>query len=204
MMIDANSVNIKISPAERRYHHGDLRAALIDAGMRMLERGDADQLSLREIARSVGVSAPAVYRHFPDKAALLAVLAVEGLERLGEAQVAALEAAGGGEDGFNAAGRAYVRFALANPALFRLIMGHAPSDAHAAALSGHASQSMRLLRTSVAELAPPGTHPDMLHAVAMRAWSQVHGLAMLMLDNQIEPNDALIDRVIDGREMWPD
>ena len=56
----------------RTYHHGDLRAALIDAGLNSLEGTDAEAISLRELARIVGVSATAVYRHFPDKRALLA------------------------------------------------------------------------------------------------------------------------------------
>ena len=72
--------------AERAYHHGDLRTALIDAGLAALEAADADAVSLRELARKVGVSATAVYRHFPDKKALLAALAAEGIARLGSAQ----------------------------------------------------------------------------------------------------------------------
>ena len=66
------------SPA-RAYHHGDLRSALVAAGLKALEQGDAADLSLRQIAREVGVSATAVYRHFPDKQALLGALAEEGI-----------------------------------------------------------------------------------------------------------------------------
>jgi AcrR family transcriptional regulator len=82
------------------YHHGDLRAALIRAGLALLQERDADDLGLREVARAVGVSAASVYRHFPNKEALLRALAAEGLKRLGEAQRAASEAAGGGIAGF--------------------------------------------------------------------------------------------------------
>ena len=106
---------------KRPYHHGDLRAALIEAGLAMLAERDAEGVSLREMARSVGVSATAVYRHFPDKTALMAALAREGLDRLAAAQHAASDHVGGGAAGFAATGQAYVRFALANPALFRLI-----------------------------------------------------------------------------------
>src|SRR6476469_1040818 len=97
---------------EKTYHHGDLRRALIDAGLELLESRDAEALSLREVARSVGVSATAVYRHFPDKNALLDALAAEGLGRLAAAQHKAADASGGGEAGFAATGAAYVRFAL--------------------------------------------------------------------------------------------
>ena len=110
--------------SSRAYHHGDLRAALLQVGLRLLASGDANDLSLREMARAVDVSATAVYRHFPDKKALMAALAVEGLSMLARAQHQASEAAGGGVEGFNATGRAYVRFALANPALFRLIFSN--------------------------------------------------------------------------------
>jgi AcrR family transcriptional regulator len=198
----ANSVNIK--PSKRAYHHGDLRAALIETGMRLIEYSDADQLSLREVAREVGVSAAAVYRHFPDKAALLSALAAEGLERLGAAQRASAAEAGFGPDGFSASGRTYVRFALKHPSLFRMIMSHTPQVDHFAADSGDVSSPMRWLRSSVAALAPEGATPDQHRQAALRAWSRVHGLAMLMLDGQIAAEDALIDAVIDRHDMWPD
>jgi AcrR family transcriptional regulator len=71
---------------KRSYHHGDLRQALIEAGLTLLDVRAADALSLREVARAVGVSATAVYRHFPDKGALLDALAAEGLRKLADAQ----------------------------------------------------------------------------------------------------------------------
>ena len=88
----------------RTYHHGDLRAALIEAGLKLLEDRQGDDIGLREAARAVGVSATAVYRHFPDKAALLRALSAEGFARLAEAQRGAQEAAGGGQAGFVATG----------------------------------------------------------------------------------------------------
>jgi AcrR family transcriptional regulator len=186
---------------KHRYHHGDLRSALIETGMRLIEFSDAEQLSLREVAREVGVSAAAVYRHFPDKAAFLEALAHAGLDRLGAAQRQAAAEAGYGADGFNASGRMYVRFALKHPALFKMIMSHTPLVDHFATDSDSVSSPMRWLRTSVAALAPEGTSPEMLRSVALRAWSNVHGLAMLMLDGQIAPDDALIEAVIDKRAM---
>ena len=67
-----NTVNIKAR--DGRYHHGDLRTALIEEGLAQLDAKAPAEVSLREIARNVGVSATAVYRHFPDKAALLKAL----------------------------------------------------------------------------------------------------------------------------------
>src|SRR3546814_16623278 len=85
-----------------RYHHGDLRSALVTEGLRILEVRAPEELGLREVARAAGVSATAVYRHFPDKEALLRALASVGFQYLGDAQAAATEQAGGGLAGFNA------------------------------------------------------------------------------------------------------
>ena len=129
----------------KRYHHGDLRAALLEVGLRLLAERDVEGVSLREMARGVGVSATSVYRHFPDKAALMRALALEGLDRLAVAQ---RDAASGKE---GAAGRAYVRFALANPALFRLIF---TSSAQLQA-TGEV-EALRMLRANVAQVLPSG------------------------------------------------
>lgn len=180
--------------SERRYHHGDLRAALLAEGLRLVESAGAEAISLREVARAVGVSATSVYRHFPDKRALMTALAQEGVRRLGEAQQAAAAAAGaeGGTGAFSAVGCAYVRFALANPGLFRLTftypgidVGDPTSDAAASLLHDHA-------------LALAHGDERQARIVALRAWALVHGLALLMLDGRVPPGDALIEAAIGG------
>lgn len=184
---DANSVNIE----SRRYHHGDLRAALIAAGLRLLAERDLEALSLREVARNVGVSATAVYRHFSDKEALMSALAREGLAQLAAAQHAAAEAAGGGRAGFAATGRAYVRFALANPALFRLIF-----TAPRAACGPEEPEAMAFLRANAAALVGRAGGVREAEVRAVQAWALVHGLAMLMLDGQIPVDDSLVNAVV--------
>ena len=124
MSTDDNSVNI--NRRNRTYHHGDLHTALIDTGLSWLATRQGEDISLREIARLVGVSATAVYRHFPDKQALIAALCARGEAALAVALGESAEAAGGGTAGFGASGQAYVRFALANPGLFRLMMSIRP------------------------------------------------------------------------------
>jgi AcrR family transcriptional regulator len=181
--------------AARAYHHGDLRTALIEAGLGAIELRGSDDLSLRELARAVGVSATAVYRHFPDKKALMAALAEVGLERLAESQRRASVAAGGGEAGFKATGAAYVRFALANPGLFRLIF--ATPQASPVTMDGP-DAAMSMLRANAAVLAPHGTDPAIF---ALQSWSLVHGLAMLLLDRQVTIDDAEIDAVVDLHVM---
>ena len=184
--------------ATRSYHHGDLRAALIEAGLALIEQRGADDLSLRETSRAVGVSAAAVYRHFPDKMALLRALAEVGFERLAEAQRTAARAAGGGIPGFNAACAAYVRFALASPGLFRLIFANRQPRHLVDTLTAEEPESMRLLQRAAAMLAPPGSDSALF---ALRAWSLVHGLAMLLLDGQVTLDDAEIDAAVNAHAL---
>ena len=183
----------------KRYHHGDLRAAVIEAGLKLLEERTADDLGLREVARAVGVSATALYRHFPDKGALLRALASAGLDRLAAAQRAAAEAAGGGKAGFDATGRAYVRFALDNPGLFRLIFSNAPDRDLLASAPEDVPDAFRMLLENAERFAPPGLGPEAGKLLALQAWTQVHGLAMLLLDGQINRDDATIAAMIDLR-----
>lgn len=182
--------------AERKYHHGDLRAALLGEGLRLVEEAGAEALSLREVARATGVSATAVYRHFPDKRALMTALAQEGVRRLGEAQAAA--AAQGGSAAFTAIGRAYVDFALANPGLFRLTftypgidVGDPGSDMAASLLHDHALEM---------------AHGDkrLARVIALRAWALVHGVALLILDGRVPRDDALIDATIAAAALGED
>ncbi len=183
-----------------RYHHGDLRAALIAEGLRHLASGNAETLSLRAIARDVGVSPTAVYRHFPDKQALLSALAMEGGAQLARLQKQAQDAAGGGRAGFDATGRAYVRFALQNPALFRLMTAQtrnvSPTDVD------RDRTGLDLLRRNIAALAAPGASKQDQHIGLVRSWATVHGLAMLMLDGQIPTDESLIDLVVDTSAFW--
>lgn len=194
MSFNDNGVNIK------SYHHRDLRTALVEEGLKLLAQSDAEHLSLREIARNVGVSATAVYRHFPDKQALQSALAFAGGEKLEKLQIEAQAAAGGGPAGFDATGRAYVRFALENPALFRLMMTDARSCARFD--SGNVpQQGLGLLWQNVDALADSDTSDAEKRARVVQAWAMVHGLAMLILDGQIPPDDALIDAVVSSAPL---
>ena len=194
MVADANSVNIKMP--RRSYHHGDLRSELVRIGLDQLARGTSEALSLREIAREAGVSATAVYRHFPDKKALEHALCGEGAEMLGAAQTNAMAAAGGGRQGFDAVGRAYVRFALSNPGLFRLMTTMRMEGDFFDGEKQNQSSAIRLLRSNIAELAGDEVDDGGQRVQAIQAWAKVHGLALLMLDGQIPSEEDLIDAVI--------
>jgi AcrR family transcriptional regulator len=186
----------------RPYHHGDLRNALIEAGLRLLDArgpdGAQDDPGLREVAREVGVSPTAIYRHFPDKHALKSALATAGLVRLAQRQQQASARAGGGAAGFLASGLSYVQFAHEHPVLFRLVFTHAQPDDLLDASRHSASPAMRGLREDIARLMPPGWTDAQRKATALHAWALVHGLALLVLDRQIPADWALIKKVLSG------
>lgn len=185
MIADANSVNIK------SYHHGGLREAALAEGLKLLRVGGAEGVSLREIARNAGVSATALYRHFPDKTALLKALAGAGFAQLGTEQAMASE-----QGGFTAVGQAYVRFALANPALFRLMFATLPAEAHPE-IEGPEGSAAALLHDGIVHLMP-GASKEARFAAMLRAWSLVHGLSMLILDGQVDRTtaEAMIGQII--------
>lgn len=195
MSEDDNTVNM--GSGKNRYHHGDLRAALIEEGLKLIDAGPADALSLRGIARKAGVSATAVYRHFPDKAALLGALCLEGHARMAAAFTAAMASAAPGIDAFNAMGRAYVHFALGHPSLFRLMMAKPTAPVPMPPPSeGAGADGMQILVNVIDGLSGAGTPQQVREARRLKAWSLVHGLAMLMLDGQLPADPALIDAVV--------
>ncbi|MFE6857265.1 TetR/AcrR family transcriptional regulator [Nocardia sp. NPDC057668] len=122
---------------DRRYHHGDLRDQLLDGAEKALREHGVEKLSLRQVAREVGVTHNAPSRHFPDKQALLDALALRGFRRLGDAFVAA--AATGDdlpvEDRFKTLARAYLDFALHNPTLLTLMFARKHSASGGAAMA---------------------------------------------------------------------
>ncbi|MFA6046720.1 MAG: TetR/AcrR family transcriptional regulator, partial [Phycisphaerales bacterium] len=137
------------SDDEPRYHHGDLRRSLIAGGLVLLEEKGAAALGLREIARLVGVSAAAPYRHFADRKALLEAVAAEGFRDFSKAMAKAAE--GVGEDGQLAAmAFAYVRFALDQPALFRLMFSSELHPYRDPELRGHADAAYATIAVAAA------------------------------------------------------
>jgi AcrR family transcriptional regulator len=187
MIRQLNAVKIESSP--RSYHHGGLRHAVINEGLRLLDANqkEPDALSLRQIARNVGVSAPAVYHHFPDKQALLKSLADYGMQLLANQQAEAAKM--GGEIGFAEMGRIYVRFAIANPGLFRLIFSHMPMRVGLSTWGPDGSPEW-LLRDYVQRALGPAATAKQQFAAVVRVWSLIHGLSMLILDEQVDHQTA--------------
>jgi AcrR family transcriptional regulator len=188
----------KETEASKSYHHGDLRATLIDTSFKLLEDRQGEALGLRELAREVGVSPTAIYRHFPDKAALMSALAHEGLERLAEAQFRASLKTKGGLDALMASGLTYVRFAAENPALFRLIFSYVAPISPLEGAIEEVSSAMRGLRQGIHASMPRHFSEDEKKATTLLAWSLVHGLAELLLNGHIAKDWKLIEMAIGG------
>ncbi|OJH34911.1 TetR/AcrR family transcriptional regulator [Cystobacter ferrugineus] len=112
----------------RRYHHGDLKRALLEASIELIREDGVDALTMAEVGRRVGVSSAAPYKHFEDRQALLRALAAEGNRRLGEAIVAATQGSTDPREVFRLSGVAYIRWAAENPALYRIATDPAHID----------------------------------------------------------------------------
>ena len=106
-----------------RYHHGDLRRALLEEAVRTIQADGVEHLTLRGIGEKLGVSRTALYRHFSGKQALLAGVAREGFRMLRLALTAAWDRSGRGREGFEAMGMAYVNFAVSHPSHYRVMFG---------------------------------------------------------------------------------
>lgn len=167
------------------YHHGDLRNALLAAARELLETQDIETLSLREVARATGVSANAPYRHFPDKAALLAALATQGFQELDAALYRAVGATT--DKQFVTGCAAYVEFALSHRALLRLMFGGCtlPFSEHPE-LAAAAESSFRALLGFVAQQTGGELESEATFQRAIAVWSLVHGYARLKMDGALE------------------
>ncbi|NRD89458.1 TetR/AcrR family transcriptional regulator [Sphingopyxis sp. BSNA05] len=187
---------LPILPVSGPYHHGDLRAAALQLGMERLENQEQPDLGLRALARDLGVSATALYRHFPNKDALLDALALEGLNRLGGNQAEAAAKAGGGRDGFGEVGVTYVKWAVEHPALLRLIYNRVGQVDLAADDPTAMGEAFYQLRAGIAATMPDDMPKDQRAAAALHAWSLVHGLAMLILDGQVAYDPEMVRKVV--------
>jgi AcrR family transcriptional regulator len=188
-------------PARKRrhhYHHGDLRRALIDEAVRTIQARGVDHVTLRAVGLSLGVSRTALYRHFPDKAALLAAVAAEGFHQLSRNLVQAWDQHGGGRDGFDAMGVAYVRFAVVSPSYYRVMFGGMLDAGHTNRdLAEKAAGAFQVLVDAVVAQQHAGlVRQDNPVELSRYIWATVHGIAMLGIDGLLRPEDGGADALI--------
>lgn len=175
------------------YHHGDLRKALVDTGLSMLEELGLEDLSLRKIAARVGVSHAAPEHHFPSLRHLLNALAVEGFGSFRQSMQSQMQAAPARPaDQLRAALRGYLAFATAHPHLFRLMFNRNRLDWEDPALGKAGEAARQVLKDicrPVADRLAIDT-PEGRVSIEHLVWSQVHGYAHLMIDGKIEVDSA--------------
>ena len=173
-----------MTAAERAYHHGDLRRALIKTAIKVIQRDGLAALSLRELARQVGVSHAAPVHHFGDKAGLLTAIATNGFLMLAHELRRTYARTGS----FLEVGVAYVRFAMRHRAYFEVMYRPELYHADDPALEAARGQTREVLYGPLADL------PDMGQAdrrnAGLAAWSLVHGLATLLLTGNLPPDAA--------------
>jgi AcrR family transcriptional regulator len=181
--------------AQRPYHHGNLRAALLGEAERTLRDRGIDALSLRDLARQAEVSHAAPRRHFADRQALLDALAEAGFARLGDEVRAAIDDAG--EDyqaRLRAAATAYIRFATRDPALLELMF-----SVKIAGPRGRLYESSERLFTIVGDLIRQGQQVGQLPAgdperLRLLLLATLQGIAALVMSGRVQASqiDALI------------
>ena len=176
------------------YHHGNLRQVLLDAAAGAIEEEGLAALSLRALARKVGVSHGAPARHFPDKAALLTALATEALERFRAAMTKAAEQGDSALERYRAIGRGYVRFAIESPAYFHIVGRPEFYSARDEAFSRSYQEFFSTMSEAAAaahrETGVEGLDPQ---AFLISTWAMAHGLATLWLDGTLENRIGPVD-----------
>ncbi len=198
------------SKQRESYHHGDLAAALTSAALKLIARHGVEGFSIREAAALVGVSPSAAYRHFADKAGLLAAVAKQGFAQLAFEAQAAMEAArkrhrsarAKAVAAFEAQGLAYVNFAVNNPEQFQAMFGRygAGSQQPVHNVCSADQSPYELLKRVLDELlltkvVTPATRKD----AELLAWSTLHGLANIMLSHSLVNYDSVnVDQVTLG------
>lgn len=173
---------------KRAYHHGNLRAALVAAGLHEVARSGPETFSLREVARRAGVTPTAVYRHFASKDDLLAAIAAECDDRISAIMAAAIAAAPADDplERFRATGIAYVRFAVAHPAHFRaLCIPGLAARLPAAQLRAHTDRVADERAALAAAQAANQFSLLPLDDAMLAAQALVHGLAMMIVEGRL-------------------
>jgi AcrR family transcriptional regulator len=176
-----------VTVTERSYHHGNLRAAMLDRAWEVVDADGADALSLRQLARDLDVSHGASGRHFRDKHALLDAVAVLGFGRLNAALAEAVETGRPFPERFRAAGDAYVGFAVRHPSILRTMYAakhHPAASAELVEVSHVAMPALVALFRAAQDAGELPPRPA--EEAALVAFAAVHGVATLATDDLLD------------------
>jgi AcrR family transcriptional regulator len=179
--------------SSRPYHHGNLRRALLDGAVALFAARGSFDFTFRELAREAGVTHNAPYRHFTGKAELLAAVRAEGFANLVRVSRAALVRSGADpRQRVRALGEAYVRFAIARPHHFRLML-HNPFEGETPESN---REALQLLHDVLDEGRASGVLRDDLSAreLALAAWALVHGFSSLIVSRQLPEGEARVKK----------
>ena len=179
---------VKGSTGVRRqsYHHGDLKRALTSAALSLVAEKGPKGFTLTEAARRAGVSAAAPYRHFADKAELLAAVAEQGFQELHAALGAAAERASDPKERVVELGRAYVQWAIAHPDHYQVMFGAESLKAEQPSVAVAGEQAFGDLLHAITKCQEAGIVEDRdPREVAAPLWSLVHGIASLAIGGQL-------------------
>ena len=178
--------NKKIA-AEPKYHHGDLRRAIMQAALQLVEESGLQHLSLREIARKIGVTTAAPYHHFKDKGELMEAVAMEGWRELNTAIGKARSDAADPRHALSNIGVAYVVFATAHPALYRIMYDSACDKADMPQAKGDEETGWGHVRAALIEAGADPTDERGLQVATIAAWCAAHGVAEMVGFKEFEP-----------------
>ncbi len=180
------------------YHHGNLREALVAAGLEILELRQSTEFSLRELTKQVGVTANAIYRHFANKDEILTALAIEGFKRLTDVQETAIQNHSNLIERFLAGGKAYINFARQNPTLFRLMYGRLSIISQNVEVQAAAQSAYNRICYGIALILDKPIEDAQVTIGTIHAWGLVHGLSHLIIDGQVDSHTTDIDNLIDA------
>lgn len=177
---------------EQPYRHGDVHAAALRAARALIDEEGTGALSLRAVARRVGVSHAALYRHFADRDALLAELGVDALTQLAEELAAARAKARTPIGLVEAMGRAYFRFALREPGRYRVAFV-LPRKTDFPALRAAADTVETAALDILQEVATAGliARRD-IRTLAPVLWALLHGMSLLAIDGQLTEGEIAV------------
>ena len=199
-MPGSGDIEIADVQAKAKYHHGDLREALISAVHRLVIEEGADNVSLAVACRRAGVSTAAPYRHFRDRDEILAEVAVRGYETLNMMAAEVIERHGKGTlKTITAMAKIYVSFAVEQQGMFRLMFGQRPALSENPLVRESANTCFGYVSNQIARYCESrgieGDPDDM----ARKLWTFVHGAASLLIDENFDTVTGAIDvdRMID-------